>query len=52
LLERLAPVEPGFDLLRAPIEAALGTIAADGGWRMTLDDHPGHAIALLREHFG
>jgi hypothetical protein len=51
LLERLAPVEPGFDLLRAPIEAALGTIAADGGWRMTLDDHPDHAIALLRELF-
>jgi hypothetical protein len=51
LLERLAPIEPGFDLLSAPIEAALGTIAATGGWRMTLDDRPDAAVRLLREHF-
>jgi hypothetical protein len=51
LVERLAPVEPGFDLLREPIKKALGQIAADGGWRMTLDDSPDRAIAMLRERF-
>ncbi len=49
MVERLAPLEPGFDLLREPIEQALGQIAAPCGWRMTLDDSPDRAIAMLRE---
>jgi hypothetical protein len=51
LVERLAPDEPGFALLRQPIEQALAKIATQGGWRLTLSDKPGDAIALLRERF-
>ena len=51
LVDRLAAVEPGFDLLRGPIRKALEQVAAAGGWRMTLDDSPDRAIATLREHF-
>lgn len=51
LVGRLRPLEPGFDLLREPIGKALAQIAADGGWRMTLDESPDRAIAMLCERF-
>jgi hypothetical protein len=52
LVERLAPGEPGFSLLREPIEQALAKIAGAGGWRLTLSRDPDAAIALLRSKFG
>jgi len=52
LVALLAPIEPGFALLRSRIEHALGTLAQAGGWRMTLNKSAGEAVALLRRQFG
>ena len=55
-LERIGPdevrsaadaLEPGFDLLRTDIEAALARLGASGGWRLTLSADPAEAIDLL-----
>ncbi|HEX8366349.1 MAG TPA: hypothetical protein VF603_13795 [Allosphingosinicella sp.] len=55
-LERIGPdevraaadaLEPGFDLLRPDIEAALARLGASGGWRLTLSAEPAEAIDLL-----
>jgi hypothetical protein len=40
-------LEPGFDLLRPDIEAALARLGARGGWRLTLSAEPAEAIDLL-----
>ncbi len=46
-----AALEPGFDHFRAELPAALGALAADGAWRLTLSDDPAEAVALLRRTF-
>jgi len=46
-LRRCGPLEAGFDLLRAPIEAALERLTRNGAWRLTLSPRPAEAIALL-----
>lgn len=43
----LGPLEPGFDLLAAEIEAGLRRIMRRGAWRLTLGADPHAAIALL-----
>ncbi|MEA3016540.1 MAG: hypothetical protein QOI38_1262, partial [Sphingomonadales bacterium] len=40
-------LEPGFDLLRPDIEAALARLGEGGGWRLTLSADPAEAIDLL-----
>jgi len=50
-LRRCEPLEAGFDLLRAPIEAALERLTQDGAWQLTLSPRPTEAIALLAENF-
>lgn len=47
VLAALGPLEPGFDLLAAEIEAGLRRITRRGAWRLTLGTEPGEAIALL-----
>jgi len=46
-LRRCGPLEAGFDLLQAPIDAALETLTRNGAWRLTLSPRPAEAIALL-----
>lgn len=59
-LERIGPdevraaaeaLEPGFDLLRTDIEAALARLGPSGGWRLTLSADPAEAIDLLIRNF-
>jgi hypothetical protein len=47
--DALAPLEPGFDLLRAESEQAMRALARDGAWRLTLAADPGAAIDFLLE---
>jgi hypothetical protein len=49
-LRRCGPLEAGFDLLRAPIDAALERLTRDGAWRLTLSPQPAEAIALLADN--
>jgi hypothetical protein len=51
LVARLSPTEPGFALLRPEIGLALAALAAEGGWRLTLNSNADQAISLLRERF-
>ncbi len=46
-LRRLAPLEPGFDLLTDEIAAAHAFLARNGAWLLTLSPRPPEAIALL-----
>jgi hypothetical protein len=52
LFARLQPTEPGFSLLRREIGVALAMLAADAGWRLTLNTSADEAVALLRRRFG
>lgn len=52
LPSELPPLEPGFALLRPEIEEALDALARNGAWRLSLNEHPDEAVALLRERFG
>jgi hypothetical protein len=47
LLGAAASIEPGFDLLRADIEATLTRLGEGGAWRLTLSADPAEAIDLL-----
>jgi len=49
-LRRCGPLEPGFDLLRDPIEAALERLTRNGAWRLTLSPRPAEAVALLADN--
>ena len=51
-MRRLAPLEPGFDLLRADIDAAHRLLAGQGAWLLTLSKNPAEAIALLVRNLG
>jgi hypothetical protein len=46
-LRRLAPLEPGFDLLAREIEQAHALLTRKGAWLLTLSSRPAEAIALL-----
>jgi hypothetical protein len=48
-LERLWPLDPGFDLMPGPIGAATRALAACGAWELRLSDDPDAAIQLVLE---
>ena len=46
-VESLMDLDPGFDLLEQESCEALGALAADGAWRLSLSDDPDGAIDLV-----
>jgi hypothetical protein len=47
VMERLWPLDEGFDLLAGPITRAAGRLSANGAWDLRLSADPAEAIRLL-----
>jgi hypothetical protein len=45
----LTDLEPGFDLFRDAVDAAVAPLLRTGGWRLLLSDDPHAAVPLLEE---